>query len=150
MPFRNLCDMEPKVGPAHRHAETHRFPKSELGDDVIGHAGGGGGGQGDPAGIGVPGPKDRQVEVILAEGVAPLTDAVGFVHGNGSDGHGPASRLEGRLLEPLGCNEEKPARAVLEAGQGTLDFLGMKARCDGHRSNAGLFEALDLVGHQGD
>ena len=142
--------MESKIGPAHWHPEPGRVSESKLGDDVIGHTGRGGGGQGNPAGFGMPGPEGGQAEIVLAEGMAPLANAMGLVHSNGPNGHGPAGRLEGRLSEPFGGNEEKPTRAVLEAGQGALDLFGVKARGDGHRCDAGLFQSFHLIGHQGD
>ena len=98
----------------------------------------------------MPGPEGGQAEIVLAEGMAPLANAMGLVHSNGPNGHGPAGRLEGRLSEPFGGNEEKPTRTVLEAGQGALDLFGVKARGDGHRCDAGLFQSFHLIGHQGD
>ena len=114
MPTGDLQDPEGEVAPAHGHPEPRRIPQCEEGLNVSGDPRGGRGRQRNPAGFGVPFPKDHKVEVVLAEIVSPLTDAMRFIHSHRSDRHRLTGHRKGRLNEPFRRHEEETTRTVLE------------------------------------
>lgn len=149
MPTRDLQNPESEVVPAHGHAEPRWIPQCEEGLDVSSDTGGRRGCQCNPAGFRMPFPKGRKVEVVLAEGVSPLADAMGLIHRHRSDRHRKAGRSKVGLNEPFRRHEEKATRAVLEGRQRPLDFLRVLARCDGCGADSSPLQTVDLIRHEG-
>ncbi len=142
---------EGEVGPVEARRHAHRVAQAQAPLHVSGHLRGGGGrGAHDgpraqpPRGVG-------QAEVVGAEVVPPLRDAVGLVDHEQAHAR-VAHRVEERpRREPLGRHVEQAQLAARGGGQGRAVLRARALRVDqtdpraGHRG-----QALDLVLHERD
>ena len=86
-----------QVGTEETAAKSGGRLHAQLLADVVHHLGGGGGGQGQYRGIAQSGLEPGQVAIGGTEIVAPLADAMGFVHRKQTRTHAPHERAERRL-----------------------------------------------------
>ena len=143
-------DLVEEVGPREAGDERLRLAEVQLLDDVAAHRVGGRGGQGDRRRIAQHAAELAQPRVVGAEIVPPLADAVGLVHGQELQAHGPDRLEKPRAAEPLGHDVDQPVarrRPCVEPGV----LLGQRERAVDERDRqAQCLELIDLVLHQGD
>ncbi len=89
-----------------------------------------------------------QLEVIGAEIMAPLRDAVGFVHDQQRDRHAADEGAEALVLEPLHRDHEDADLAALDAFHHCRRFLAALARVDAGGGDPVARQEGQLILHQ--
>ena len=110
---------------------------------------GGGREGGDLRATGGPG-EVRDAQIVGAEVMAPLRDAMGFIHRN--HGQPRSSQAFGKAWNrhPLGSHVEKPETAFVERSPGRLAVIRLISRGEGGGVDPGRLKRAHLVAHQGD
>ncbi len=143
-------DVEGEVGAVEAGAHGDGLAQTEARGDLLRDAGGGGGGGGHHGGAAEGRDGVVQAQVVGAEVVAPLGDAVGLVddeEGDAALGEGVA---EGGGGEALGGGEDERGLAGGDRAQrGGVVPVG-HAGGEHRGGHAGVVQAARLVGHQGD
>ena len=124
--------------------------EAEVVEDVFPDLAGGGGGEGDGLGVAELFDDAAEAEVVGAEVVAPLAEAVGFVDGDEADGCFREEAHEGVLREAFGGDVEDSAGLLPEGAQAFAVFFSGEGAVDHGGGDAALFEGIDLVFHEGD
>ena len=118
--------------------------------DVLANAGVGGGGEREHAGVAELLPQLPEEQVVGAEVVPPLRDAVRLVDGEQVDAVPPQSLDQLRVAQALGRDVQQRQLAAHE-GQIAGVLLGpADRRIDECRLDVGAAQVRDLVAHQGD
>jgi hypothetical protein len=142
---------ERQVRPVEAAEEGRRLAAFEetLGDLRAG-VGVGGGGQRDGLDAAEPGAQGADAEIVRAEVVAPLADAMGLVDGEELDaGAGEQARRAGGG-EALGRHVEELQAALVEGLEDGLALVGRIGGGERPGRNAGLRQRADLVAHERD
>ena len=92
----------------------------------------------------------RELEVVRAEVVSPLGDAVRFVDGRELDRQAFQPLAEGFVGKALGSDVEQLERAGIESLVNVADLLGIERRIQPRGGNALRGEGVHLVPHQRD
>ena len=122
----------------------------EAASDVVQHLRGGGGGERQSA-LGAAEPAvTGELQVVGAEVVPPLGDAVRLVDGEERDPH-PGDRLpEALVAEAFRGDIEKAEGPLPDAAHQVADLPGVERRVEPGGGHATAGELVDLVLHQGD
>ena len=138
-----------EVGPLETAAQQQALAEGKLVHDVLRHARGCRGRQRDHGDV----ERFTQLidgQVVRTEVVAPLRDAVRFVHDDIVDRQQRQPGLEQRRTQPLGRYVEELEIAVGGIVQRQLHLAPLHARMNGQRADTPVFEVLHLVLHQRD
>ena len=143
-----LCG-EGEIGPVEARHMDRRLGEVQLGKDVVARAGVGGGGHRKARHTGEQILQPPERAIVRPEIMAPLADAVGFVHGDQRDLH-----LGEALGQPRAHAFRRDIEQIHLAARGRLQRFG--AGIEVHRgvepfgTHADLFQRIDLIGHQRD
>ena len=139
-----------EIGTVERADEDQRVAQPKLGDDVVANLRRGGGRIGVDGQRGKHLAQDAQLPVFRPEVVAPLADAVRFVHGDEDRLRAPQPREKAVHHEALGRDVEQLHAAGVDRPQhgGTLGRV--LAAVEHRRRYPGLAQPIDLVLHQRD
>ena len=118
--------------------------------DVAGDLGRGGGGEAEDARDFQAAADFRELEVVRAEIVAPLGDAMRFVDGGELDGQALEPLTEGFVGEALGGDVEQLEGAGVEARVNFGKLTGIERGVEAGGGNALGGEGVHLVAHQRD
>ena len=124
--------------------------KVEMADDVLSDATGGGGGEGHDGDAGKTIAERAELMVLRAEVVAPLRDAMGFVHDDAADVPGIGAVEEAREQETLGGGVEETLFTCVEGAEAGFGLGGVEGGIEEGGRDAGELEGINLVLHQGD
>ena len=125
-----------QVGALEAGPQEILFLEAQAVHDVVAHYGRCRGGEGDDRGVYTVS-EFANLQVVGTEVVAPLGDAVGFVHHNVGD------------FEHAQIGLEQVCVQAFRAQQGQVHFPAVHAGMDGHGPYAPLPEVLHLVFHEG-
>ena len=138
-----------EVGPLEAAPEQQPLPEAELVHDVLRHLRRGRGREGDHGRIHELAQR-ADLQVIRAEVIAPLRDAVRLVHDDVAQGQHVQVRPEQGRAEALGRDVQEleiPVRRVVE---GEVHLPAVHPGVDGQGADPPVGEVLHLVLHQGD
>src|SRR6185503_1462182 len=136
-----------------RSDELERIPQRQLGADVPPHARGRRRSERVQADAGQQLPETTELAIFGPEVVAPLADAVGFVHRHEADIAGrqpPDEALAALSHEPFRRDVQQAVPAVAEAGIDAALFVRGERTVEERRRHAVADERIDLIFHQGD
>ena len=139
-----------QIRPVERTHHHLRISELQLMDDVVANPRCGGRGTGVDRDAGKKVAQCRELAVLGAEVMAPLTDAVGFIDRDRSNREGPDEAEERATQKHLGRDEEKSVDALLELLSNLHPFRMTEPAIEGDGGDSGLAKAVDLVLHQGD
>ena len=122
--------------------------EAQAGHDVVGDGRGGCGRNGNHGGIDAVA-ELSDVEVVRAEVIAPLGDAVRLIDDDVGEVHVPEVLPEEARGETLGGYVEELVVAVGGVVEGEIDVAFRHAGIDGYGADAPVAQVLDLVLHQG-
>ena len=149
-----LDDGVADVRPVEAADEDARVAELEALDDVGARQRVGGRGEGDPRHVGEALVQQRQLEVVLAEVVAPLADAVRLVDREHRQQAALVQRLElgehARRGDALGRGVEEDQAAAHHLALDPRRRLAVERRVEEGGVDAGFLERRDLVLHQRD
>ena len=148
--FQRGGDTKGEVGAVEGELDLVGCGDVEVAADVVGDFGGGGGGEGEDTGDAEVFGEAGQLEVVGAEVVAPLGDAVGFVDGEEGDGHLVEAGAELLVGEALGGDVEEFEGAGADLVIDGEGFLGAEGGVEAGGGDASLLKGIDLVLHEGD
>ena len=139
-----------EVRPVEARDMDPRLLHAQERDDVVADPGGRGGRQGDERHVRELPPQDGQLAILRPEIMAPLGDAVRFVDGDQTDvpGFQGPQHVVGHEAFRRQVEDLVPAAAQVPPSPSVL--VGRQRRIEERRRHADLFEAVDLVLHQGD
>ncbi|GAB1411428.1 hypothetical protein MASR1M97_01640 [Candidatus Desulfobacillus denitrificans] len=148
-----LDDLVADVGTVEAGDEDARAAKLQVGDDFLACRLVGGGGERDARHLGPALVQEAELEVLRAEVVAPLRDAVRLV--DGEEGEAVAGGLAELVREvgreqPLRRDVEQVEFARHEGAAGAVGLLRRLAGMQAGGAHAGFEERRHLVLHQGD
>ena len=126
------------------------FAEAQLADDVGADIGGGGGRDGEDGDVGEAVERIPDVEVVGAEVVSPLADAVRLVDCEKGQFRAGDRLEEGRVPEPFGSDVHELVVAVRHRRETEAHFVGRDGRVEEGGGNLAFFEGGDLILHQGD
>ena len=142
------------VRPVEAADEDARVAEGEPLDDVGAGQVVGGRGQGDARHAGIALVQDRELEVVLAEVVAPLADAVRLVDREQREQAALVQRIElgqqARRRDPLRRGVEQHQAPAHHLALDPDRVVGLEGRVEEGGMDAGLLERADLVVHQRD
>ena len=139
-----------QVGPLEAHAEDVGTGKAQSCLYVVHYLGRGGGRQGEDGNAGQQVAHFGNLQVGGAEVVAPLRDAMAFVHGYQVDVHPAQLGAEDVGVQPFGRDVEELVTAEDGVFQRGDYLLPVHAGVDGQGADAPVAQVLHLVFHQGD
>ena len=124
--------------------------QAEQTDDVVLDFGRSGGGQRDGERVAQLTSRFDDVEIVRAEVVAPLRDAVSLVNGKQAQGQVLKRAEEGHIAEAFGCDVDESIFPQCKKSQTLVLFRERNGAVDEGREDALTVESIHLVFHQRD
>ena len=130
--------------------EVFGLAEAEVAGDIGSDFFGGGGGKGHDGRIWEEFTEVKELAVFRSEVVSPFGHAVGFIDGEGFDV--PGLEVFAPIVEDetFGGGVEEAVMAFMEEAHSAAVFVGFEAGVEEGGGDAGGFELIDLVFHEGD